>query len=130
MRAAVAIVLVLLLVSPALSLPTGAPPEACSTVTSSHLSVPQTSTNPYGIDLGIFDDGSGGFSYLPGKTYRCEFVHSLTHFLAWQLKETSIIIVIPSNIIYRIAESSVMNATYTTKSKWLLVQQEVRRAMG
>lgn len=72
MRTPVAVVLVLLVVSPALSFPTGAPPEACSTVTAGHLNRPQTLTSPYSIDLSVFDDGSGGFRYLPGMTYKCE----------------------------------------------------------
>lgn len=60
---------------PAISYPTGAPREACMTATPNHPTAPapQTSTNPYSIDLGAFDDGSGSYSYLPRRTYQCEF---------------------------------------------------------
>ena len=58
---------------PALSFSTGAPREACTTATPNHPATPQNITNPYSIDLSAFDDGGGGFTYLPGKTYQCEF---------------------------------------------------------
>ena len=69
---------VLLLISNAPSVhpyPTGAPQQACMTATPNHPAAlaPQTSTNPYSIDLSVFDDGSGSYSYLPRRTYQCEF---------------------------------------------------------
>ena len=75
MRALVAVVLLLAsCVGPALSFPTGAPREACTTATPNHPpATPQNTTNPYSIDLSVFDDGSGSFTYLPGRTYECEF---------------------------------------------------------
>ena len=74
MRALVTVLLLLVsTVVPVISFPTGAPLEACSTVTPNHPATAQTSTNPYSIDLSVFDDGSGGFTYLPGRTYQCEF---------------------------------------------------------
>jgi len=73
MRALVAVVLLLVSTAvPVISFPTGAPLEACSTVTPNHPATAQNSTNPYSIDLSVFDDGSGGFRYLPGRTYQCE----------------------------------------------------------
>ena len=71
------VAVVLLLVSctgPALSHSTGAPQEACTTVTPNHPpATPQNTINPYRIDLSVFDDGGGGFTYLPRRTYQCEF---------------------------------------------------------
>ena len=58
----------------ALSFSTGAPQEACTTVAPNHPpATPQNTTNPYRIDLSAFDNGGGGFTYLPGRTYQCEF---------------------------------------------------------
>ena len=74
MRALVAVVLLLAsCVGPALSFSTGAPWGACTTVTPNHPATPQNTPNPYRIDLSVFDDGSGSFTYLPGRTYQCEF---------------------------------------------------------
>ena len=70
----VAVVLMLAFcVGPALSRSTGAPQEACNTVTPNHPpATPQNTSNPYRIGLSAFDDGSGSLTYLPGRTYQCE----------------------------------------------------------
>ena len=76
MRALVAVVLLLLAscVGPALSFSTGAPQQACTTATPNHPpATPQNTTNPYRIDLSVFDGGSGNLTYLPRRTYQCEF---------------------------------------------------------
>jgi len=74
MRALVAVVLLLAsCVGPALSFRTGAPRGACTTATPNHPATPQDTPNPYDLDLSVFDDGSGSFAYLPGRTYQCEF---------------------------------------------------------
>ena len=75
MRTLVAVVLLLAsCVDPALSFPTGAPREACNSVTPNHPpATPQNTSNPYHIDLSIFEDGSGSLTYLPGRMYQCEF---------------------------------------------------------
>ena len=75
MRVLVAVVLLLgSCVGPALSFSTGAPQEACTTATPNHPTAPQNTSNPYRIDLSIFeDDGGGDFTYLPGRSYQCEF---------------------------------------------------------
>ena len=55
------------------ALSTGAPAAACDTLTQQHFGVtPQTSPIPYQIDLSSFDDGSGGFAYVPGRAYECK----------------------------------------------------------
>ena len=73
----VLVVVVLLLVSctsPALSFSTGAPRLACTTATPNHPAAPQNTSTPYRIDLSVFEgDGGGGFTYLPGRAYNCEF---------------------------------------------------------
>ena len=57
---------------------TGAPADACTTLTQQHGSnSPQTSTVPYTIDLSVFDDGAGGFVYVPGMSYQREENHNL-----------------------------------------------------
>ena len=57
--------------------PDGAPASTCDHLTPSsrrHRALPQNaSTNPYYLDLSPFDNGSGSFSYTPGKTYTCEY---------------------------------------------------------
>lgn len=56
------------------SFPSGAPAGACSTLTPAlpqHIDLPQTTPVPYEVDLVAFDDGNGGFFYLPGVTYSC-----------------------------------------------------------
>ena len=75
MRALVAVVLLLAsCVGPALSFSTGAPQQACTTVTPNHPATPQNTSNPYRIDLSVFEgDGGGSLTYLPGRTYQCEF---------------------------------------------------------
>ena len=53
----------------------GAPSGACSTLSpdpSRHLGQPQSSPVPYNIDLAVFDDGNGSFSYQPGMSYQRE----------------------------------------------------------
>lgn len=52
-------------------LPTGAPAEACTTLTPAlpfHIDPPQSIPVPYEVDLLSLDDGEG-FSYVPGETY-------------------------------------------------------------
>ena len=74
MRVLVAVVLLLAsCVGPALSFSTGAPREACNSVTPNHPATPQNTSNPYRIDLSVFEDGSGSLTYLPNRTYQCEF---------------------------------------------------------
>ena len=75
MRVLVEVVLLLVFcAAPALSFSTGAPQEACTTATPDHRAAPQTTPTPYRIDLSVFeDDGGGDFTYLPGRSYQCEF---------------------------------------------------------
>ena len=75
MRGLVAVVLLLAsCVGPALSFSTGAPQEACNiTVTPNHLATPQNTSNPHRVDLSVFEDGGGDFTYLPERSYQCEF---------------------------------------------------------
>ena len=73
-------VVLLALLCSAESLPTGAPLEACDTLTPNavaHLALPQTTPAPYSIDLSPFASSDGGYSYLPGETYTCELSNRL-----------------------------------------------------
>ena len=52
--------------------PSGAPSEACSSLTPGHGGSPQSSPSPYTLDLSIFDLYNDGNSYYePGNTYQC-----------------------------------------------------------
>ena len=56
------------------SLPSGAPSEACGTLSpdpSAHDAEPQTTPAPYEIGLESLEDENGGHSYVPGETYTC-----------------------------------------------------------
>jgi len=59
------------------ALRTGAPAEACDTLTPQHTGSPQSSTVPYVINMDQFSDGDGGFWYTPGQTYTCAFTCTL-----------------------------------------------------
>ena len=52
---------------------TGAPADACTTLTPNHRKPPQPSPSPYTLDLLIFDLYSDGYYYYePGETYQCK----------------------------------------------------------
>ena len=63
----------------------GAPFGACSTLSPDpvqHLANPQSSPVPYTIDLAVFDDGNGSFTYQPGMPYQREHKEICTLHLA------------------------------------------------
>ena len=64
----------LLVVSPVLSFPSGAPSQACSDLRPQHGDVPQTTTSPFELDVDMFEDVSdpdtqATYSYRPSTTY-------------------------------------------------------------
>ena len=89
--------LIVLLLSSALvavqALPTGAPAEACDSLSpspSAHGAQPQSTASPYGIDLSPFNV-EGQYLYTPGRTYTgkpstqptCTYIRSCdTHTIA------------------------------------------------
>ena len=55
------------------SYPSGAPSQACSSLTPNHGGSPQSSPLPYTLDLSGFDlYGDGNFYYEPGNIYQCK----------------------------------------------------------
>ena len=67
-------VVLLLVVSPVLPLPSGAPSQACSDLRPQHGGVPQTTTSPFELDVDMFEDVSvpntlATYSYQPSMTY-------------------------------------------------------------
>ena len=77
----VAVIMFLALVAtplPVQGFSSGAPAAACTTLTQQHNpNTAQTSAVPYTINLSVFDDGNGMFSYSPGMTYQREENNSL-----------------------------------------------------
>ena len=79
--------------SPVRAFSNGAPPGACSTLSpdpSQHGANPQSSPVPYTIDLAVFDDGNGSFSYQPGMSYQRE-LNTITHSCILQITKISLI---------------------------------------
>ena len=53
--------------------PTGAPSEACTSLTPDHGGTPQSTSPLYTLDLSIFDLYNDGYYYYePGETYQCK----------------------------------------------------------
>ena len=65
--------LLLLLGGSARAFSSGAPSNACITLTPDHGGFPQPPPSPYTVDLSVFNMyGDGNNYYLPGQTYQCK----------------------------------------------------------
>ena len=68
-----AVLLLLLCGGSAHAYSSGAPSQACSTLTPGHGGLSQSSPSPYNLDLSIFNLYSdGNYYYIPGQTYQCK----------------------------------------------------------
>ena len=55
----------------------GAPAAACATLSpdpNQHGAPPQAPPVPYEVDISALDNGNGGFTYVPGRTYMCKYM--------------------------------------------------------